>query len=68
MSTTDIRSHLGTRALAQISQRDLPEELAKTGQADNELWLYQDGRPVRRLDNVEAWHLLNPERRLCPSS
>lgn len=61
MSTPDIRSHLGTRALAHISQRDLPDGLTNTGHEGNELWLYQDGRPVRKLVGVEAWNLLNPK-------
>lgn len=60
MSVTDIRSHLGTRALAHISQRDLPEGLVQTGHEESELWLYQDGLPVRRLDSAEAWGILNP--------
>lgn len=61
MNTPDIRSHLGTRALAHISQRDLPDGLTATGHDDNELWLYQDGRPARKLVEAEAWNLLNPE-------
>lgn len=59
MTTPDIRSHLGARALAHISGRDLPEDLVQTGHGDNELWLYQGGRPVRRLDGAEAWNLLS---------
>jgi hypothetical protein len=59
MNTTDIRSHLGTRTLSHISQRDLPEGLVQTGHDDNELWLYQGGRPVRKLGIVEAWNILH---------
>ncbi|MFC3088499.1 hypothetical protein [Tabrizicola soli] len=66
--TAHICSHLGTRALAHISQRDWPEGLVQTGHEDNETWLYQDGRPVRHLGTAEAWNLLNPERTLCPTS
>ncbi|MCZ8080309.1 MAG: hypothetical protein O9289_17440 [Rhodobacteraceae bacterium] len=68
MSIADIRSHIGTRALAHISRRDLPEGLVQTGHEENEIWLYEAGCPLRQLGTAEAWNMLNPERPLCLTS
>ena len=59
MSTQEVRSHLGTRTLALMSQRDWPEGLVQTGHEENETWLYLDGRPVRKLGSVEAWNIMH---------
>lgn len=67
--STDIRTHLGSRCLALVPQRDWPAGVVQSGQEENETWLYEDGKPVRRLSFAEAWNLTHPpERRIpCPT-
>jgi hypothetical protein len=59
MNTQEVRSNLGTRTLGMMSQRDWPEGVVQTGHEENEIWLYEDGRPARKLDIVEAWNILH---------
>lgn len=61
MTAPHIRYHLGSRVLDMLPRRDWPEGVVQAAGEDNEAWLYEDHKPVRRLSDAEAWEMLRPK-------
>ena len=56
-----IRAHLGTKIRERISLRDLPEGPHAESE-ENELWLYDNEKPVRKLTESEASAFLQTQQ------